>query len=75
MFFVIVGYEYSNVTSLLEMEVKSFFLQQHNLHNVEVFSLSTHTLISLLKEATTRPTGSWMVDELIMPEPKDHQQQ
>ena len=29
---------------------------------------------SLLKEATTRRTGSWMVDELIMPQPKDHQQ-
>ena len=33
-----------------------------------------NTLNSLLKVATTRPPGSWMVDELIMPQPKDHQQ-
>ena len=59
------------------MELKSFFHQQHNLQNVEVLGLPTkpeNTLSSLLKEATTRPPGSWMVDELIMPKPKDHQQ-
>ena len=56
--------------SLLEMELNFFFHQQHNLQNVEVLGLSTKAddaLSSLLKEATTRPPGSWMVDELIMP--------
>merc|ERR1719367_803238 len=64
-------------TSLLEWELKSFFHEQHKLQNVEVLGLPTkpkNTLSSLLKEATTRPPGSWMVDELIMPKPKDHQQ-
>merc|ERR1719229_810189 len=77
LFFVVVRYEYTKLTSLLEMDLKSFFHQQHNLQNVEVLGLPTKpedTLSSLLKEATTRPSGSWMVDELIMPEPKDHQQ-
>ena len=52
------------------MELKFFFHEQHNLQNVEVLGLPTKpedTLSSLLKEATTRPPGSWMVDELIMP--------
>merc|ERR1712051_607299 len=75
--FVVIRNHSANKTSLLEMELKSFFHQQHKLQNVEVLGLPTEpedTLSSLLKEATTRPTGSWMVDELIMPEPKDHQQ-
>ena len=77
LFFVVVRNEVKKLTSLLEMELKSFFHDQHNLQNVEVLGLLTEhkdTLSSLLKEATTRPPGSWMVDELIMPEPKDHQQ-
>ena len=79
LYFVVVrdGGIFGKKTSLLEMELKSFFHEQHNLQNVEVLGLPTkpeNTLSSLLKEATTRPPGSWMVDELIMPEPKDHQQ-
>ena len=77
LFFFVVRRDDTERASLLEMELKSFFHQQHNLQNVEVLGLPTRpkdTLTSLLKEATTRPSGSWMVDELIMPEPKDHQQ-
>merc|ERR550539_1375227 len=78
LFFVVVRDDLAGKqTSLLEMELKSFFHEQHNLQNVEVLGLPTkpkNTLSSLLKEATTRPPGSWMVDELVMPEPKDHQQ-
>ena len=75
--FVVVREDAVNLTSLLEMELKYFFHQQHNLQNVEVLDLltsPTNALRSLLREATTRPPGSWMVDELIMPEPEDHQQ-
>ena len=70
LYFVVVRGEYDRLTNLLEMDLKSFFHQQHNLQNVEVLGLPTKpedTLSSLLKEATTRPPGSWMVDELIMP--------
>ena len=77
LYFVVVRGMNDKLTSLLEMDLKSFFHQQHNLQNVEVLGLPTNaedTLSSLLKEATTRPSGSWMVDELIMPKPKDHQQ-
>ena len=59
------------------LELTYFFSQQQNLHNVEVLGLpdlAEDTLSSLLKEVTTRLPGSWMVDKLIMPEPKDHQQ-
>ena len=75
--FVVVRNKSAKLTSLLEMELKSFFLKQHNLQNIEVLGLRTKpdkTLTCLFKEATTRPRGSWMVDELVMPEPKDHQQ-
>merc|ERR1719458_2186265 len=77
LYFVVVRGKNTQLTSLLEMDLKSFFHQQHNLQNVEVLGLPTKpedTLSSLLKEATTRPPGSWMVDELIMPEPRYHQQ-
>ena len=77
LFFVVAQHAASKLTSLLEMELKTFFHQQHNLQNVEVLRLKTspeETLSSLLKEATTWPPGSWMVDELIMPEPSKHQQ-
>merc|ERR1719507_228803 len=77
LYFFVVRENHAKRTSLLEMELKSFFHQQHYLQNVEVLGLPTSaedTLSSLLKEVTTRPPGSWMVDELIMPEPKDHQQ-
>merc|ERR1719458_1031267 len=70
LYFVVVRGQNDKLTSLLEMDLKSFFHQQHNLQNVEVLGLPTKpedTLSSLLKEATTRPPGSWMVDELIMP--------
>ena len=75
LFFVVVRYQNVKKTSLLEMELRHFFHQQHNLHNVEVFGLPTQAgdaLSRLLKKVTTRPPGSWMVDELIMPEPQDH---
>ena len=65
LYFVVVRDEGAKLTSLLEIDLKSFFHQQHNLQNVVVFGLPTKledTLISPLKEATTRP-----LDELIMP--------
>jgi len=70
LYFVVVRQEHVKQTSLLEMELKSLFHEQHNLQNVEVLGLPTKpedTLSSLLKEATRRPPGSWMVDEFIMP--------
>ena len=76
LYFVVVRKKRSKLTSLLEMELKSFFQQQHKLQNVEVLGLPTRpkdTLGSLLDKATIRPPGSWMVDELIMPEPNYHQ--
>jgi len=70
LYFVIVREYTTEQTSLLEMELRSFFHEQHNLQNVEVLGLPTKpkdTLSSLLKKVNTRPPGSWMVDELIMP--------
>merc|ERR1712004_802205 len=71
LFFVVVRYVRAKQTSLLEMELKDFFHQQHRLTNVEVLGLPTRpedTLSSLLKEVTTRPKGSsFMVDELVLP--------
>ena len=78
LFFVVVRYIRSYRTSLLEMELKDFF-QQHNLQNVEVIGLPTmpkDTLSILLQEVTTRPKGcSFMVDELVVPDPEHHQEQ
>merc|ERR1719458_1622658 len=77
LYFVVVRGEDDKLTSLLEMDLKFFFHQQHNLQNVEVLGLPTWdtvALSSLFKEVTNRPPGSWMVDELIMPEPRYHQQ-
>ena len=54
-FIVFRGYN-TKRTSLLEMELKGFFSQQHNLQNVEVLGLPSifeDTLSSLLKEVTT----------------------
>merc|ERR1712156_294702 len=69
--------DHAKQTSLLEMELKDFFHQQHNLKNVELLGLPTEpeaTLSSLLKEVTTRPQGSsFMVDEFIMPGHYDKQ--
>merc|ERR1712004_445878 len=71
LFFVVVRDDHAKRTSLLEMELKDFFHQQHNLKNVEVLGLPTkpeYTLSSLLKEVTTRPLGTaFMVDELVLP--------
>merc|ERR1712047_98283 len=36
LFFYVVRFQYTKRTSLLEMELKDFFHQQHNLNNVEV---------------------------------------
>ena len=75
--FVVVRDENASRTSLLEMELRFFFRDQHHLANVEVLGLPSFprdTLSSLLKEATKRSASSWMVDELIMPHPKYHQQ-
>merc|ERR1719461_2376077 len=70
--------EYTKLTSLLEMELKDFFHQQHNLKNVEVLGLPSKpedTLSSLLKEVTTRPQGSsFMVNEFIMRHPLEQGQ-
>ena len=55
------NYTLGKKTSLLEMELKSFFHAQHKVQNVEVLGLPTkpeNTLSSLLKEATTRIPGS-----------------
>jgi len=71
LFFVVVRHENVKQTSLLEMELKDFFHQQHRLTNVEVLGLPSKPediLSSLLKEVTTRPQSSrFMVDEFIMP--------
>merc|ERR1712004_269756 len=56
LFFVVVRNEYTKLTSLLEMELKDFFHQQHNLKNVEVLGLPSEpkdTLKSLLKMMKT----------------------
>ena len=77
LYFVLARAESAKRTSLLEMELKYFFHKKHKLLNVEVFGLpadENDTLSCLLSEVTTRPLGSWMVDELIMPKPKDHQE-
>ena len=72
LFFTVIRCEFCQLTSLLEMELEFFFHQKHQLHNVEVLGITTghdfkDALSSLLNEVTTRPPGSWMVDELIMP--------
>ena len=70
LFFVVVRNKDSTLTSLLEMELREFFYEQHKLQNVEVLCLCSKpedTLRDLLKEVTSRPPGSWMVDELVMP--------
>ena len=75
--FVVVRDENASRTSLLEIELRFFFRDQHNLPNIEVLGLPSfpkNTLTILLKEATKRSASSWMVDELIMPHPKYHQQ-
>ena len=77
LFFVIVRGKSSFLTSLLEMELKYFFHEQHSLHNIEVLGLPTkhsRALSDLYYEVTNRAPGSWMVDELIMPKNKKHQQ-
>ena len=77
LYFVVARAESAKRTSLLEIDLKYFFHQQHSLQNVEVFGLPTRqndTLSRLYQEATTRSPGSWMVDELIMPKPKDHKE-
>ena len=74
LFFVVIRYHLTKQTSLLEMELKSFFNEQHNLENVEVLGLPAKpedTLRCLLQESRIRPHGSWMVDELIVPGDKD----
>merc|ERR1712227_604360 len=77
LFFVVVRDGTIWRTSLLEMELKDFFHQQHNLKNVEVLGLSTRpedALSSLLKEVTARPSGSsFMVDEVILPRDEHNQ--
>ena len=60
-------------TTLLELELKLYF-QQHNLKNVSVLGLpssSDNTMSDLQKKMSSMGAGSWMVDELVMPEPKD----
>ena len=77
LYFAVVRMEEAEQTSLLEMELEYFFHEMHKLSNVTVLGLPTapeDTLKSLFQEATTRAPGSWMVDELIMPNPKEHQQ-
>ena len=66
LFFVVVRDEFVKQTSLLEMELKDFFHQQHNLHNVEVIGLPTEskdTIKSLSKMMTSMqieiPLTSW----------------
>ena len=53
------------------MELEYFFQHQHNLENVEVVGIPNkpeEALSRLLQEVTTWSPGSWMMDELIMPE-------
>ena len=61
-------------TTLLELELKLYF-QEHNLKNVTVLGLPSSwddTMSDLQKKMRSLPAGSWMVDELMMPDPKYH---
>ena len=74
LFFCVVRVEYATNKSLLEMELNMYF-QEHNVRNVKVLGLPcswNNAMSELQKKILSLPTGSWMVDELCMPVPKDH---
>merc|ERR1711994_480567 len=74
LYFCVVRDLLSTNTSLLEMELKEYF-QEHNLQNITVLGLpSSHidTMSELHKKMLSMPEGSWMIDELVMPEPSHH---
>ena len=74
LYFCVVRAKYTSNTTLLELELKLYF-QEHNLKNVTVLGLPsslTNTMSDLQKKMRSMPAGSWMVDELVMPQPKDH---
>ena len=56
------------------MDLKQYF-QEHNAKNVTVLGLSSFsdfTMSRLHKKMLSLPAGSWMIDELVMPLPRDH---
>ena len=60
--------------TLLELDLKDYF-QEHNVQNVTVLGIPSNpkeTMSELFKKMSSMPAGSWMVDELCMPNPKDH---
>merc|ERR1719220_830538 len=74
LYFCVVRSPITTNATLLEMELKHYF-QEHNLQNVTVLGLPYNpwdTMSELHKKMLSMPAGSWMIDELVMPEPKDH---
>ena len=64
--FVVVRDEKATLTSLLEMELKYFFHQQHSLENIEVLGLPSHPEYTL-RDLMRHCKSALMVDELILP--------
>merc|ERR1711962_1140711 len=74
LYFCVVRDSLTTNPTLLEMELKQYF-QEHNAQNVTVLGLPSlfhDTMSELHKKMLSMPAGSWMIDELVMPESKDH---
>ena len=74
LYFCVVRDKDTTNTTLLELELKLYF-KEHNAQNVTVLglpSLSGDSMSELYKKMLSMPAGSWMVDELVMTDPKDH---
>ena len=74
LYFCVVRDTSTSNTTLLELELKLYF-QEHNAQNVTVLGLPSNlhnTMSELHKKMVSMPEGSWMVDELVMPDHRDH---
>ena len=74
LYFCVVRTSITKNTTLLELELKLYF-QEHNLKNVTVLGLPSpidKTISNLQQKMSSLGAGSWMVDELVMSDPKDH---
>ena len=72
LYFCVVRDYFTTNTTLLEMELKHYF-EEHNLQNVTVLGLPTfheNTMSELHQKMSSMPGGSWMIDELVMPDPR-----
>ena len=70
LYFCVVVNNGTKNTTLLEMELKHYF-QEHNLQNITVIGLpsdAVNTMSELHKKMLSMPAGSWMIDELAMPQ-------